>query len=146
MTRQRYWRREGDVLRDHIVCPRCGEGAPNRKPSRGNHGGLRCDCPSNGQCFADEGNGLVWRRSPCSRAACSCGWTGVMSSRDFEQRYGASRCPVAGNGVHDVLVQVYENTKPGALTIRLRCRQCGAQGHVTIDPIDGVAWEYGTKE
>lgn len=135
-----HWRREGDVLRDRIVCPRCGANSTNSKRAKGT---VRCSCSMPGACFSDEGNGLVWRRSPCVEAKCSCGWTGKMRSVAYERAYGASRCPVAQDGVHDVVALVYRNEEPGALTVRLRCKQCGAKGHVTVDPVTGLAWEFG---
>jgi len=146
-SRPRYWRRTGDILSDHIVCPACGENADSQKRDRGDIPRLVCQCDQNGSCFDYDGNNLVWRRSPCPHAKCeACGWTGTMRSKQFEQVYGPARCTVSENGWHDVSVTVYKNETPGPLTIELRCKQCGAVGHRTIPAITGIAWSLPEQE
>lgn len=136
--RVRYWRRTGDVLTDDIVCPRCGENAPDREGTPR----LRCAC-EDGDCFRMHEGNLTWRRSPCPNAVCdACGWRGILRSRYYTQHYGNSRCPMTENGAHDVYVYTHRNDTPGPLTIELRCKLCGAIGHKTINCIDEVEWCY----
>lgn len=133
----RFWRRNGDPLTDHLVCPSCGENASDRegKPR------LKCEC-SDGSCFAWEPPGkLTWRRSPCPHAKCdACGWHGSLKSHDFEHVYHRSRCPGTVDGWHDVAATVYRNDTPSPITIELRCKVCGTVGHKTINVVDEVAW------
>lgn len=138
---RRWWKRTGNVLIDHIVCPRCGANATGA--SSGHK--LSCEC-GGGKCFAMESGELTWRRSPCHHAECSCGWKGSIRSTEFESVYHRSRCRVSSNGWHDVGVSVYKNENPGPLTIELRCKACGCRGHKTIDAVGEVAWEDARKK
>lgn len=151
MARRKYrkwWKQTGNVLVDHIVCPKCGENSSEHTITN-QRSRLFCQC-KDGDCFNYDGSDLVWKRSPCPNAKCEkCGWSGTMSSTEFQQVYNKSRCPLSDNGWHDVTVKVYKNETPEPLTIELRCKMCGAVGHKTIDAVAGIAWsepEQGGKD
>jgi hypothetical protein len=137
---RKWWKRTGDPLVDHIVCPSCGENAESRtRPS--DEPRLRCAC-EDGDCFGphDELQQLVWKRSPCPHAVCdNCGWTGKLSSTPFQQVFGRSRCPKTDVGWHDVAVTIHKNEVPKPLLLELRCKACGAVGHKTIE-VAWIAW------
>lgn len=134
--RVRYWRREGDPLTDDLVCPKCGENAPDRtgEPK------LRCAC-EHGKCFAYYEGVLTWRRSCCPNAICdACGWKGTLRSRHFQQKYQNSRCAHTVDGWHNVNVYTQKNEIAGPLVSVWKCKACGAIGHVSV-PYSAVVWE-----
>lgn len=134
--RQRYWRRTGDPLTDDLVCPNCGENAPDRD----DHARLKCNC-SDGDCFAMYDGKLTWRRSPCPNATCgTCGWSGQLRSRHFTQSYQNSRCPKSEDGWHNVTVYTHQNHEAGPIVSEYRCKNCGAIGHIKVRYLD-IVWE-----
>ena len=133
--RIRYWRREGEVTSDGLICPECGNIGKI----------LLCEC-GKGLCFewSDlQGEAsLRWRRSPCPKAHClQCGWRGRLKHRGFEDAYGLAKCRVSRSGWHDARATIIQNEAPAPITVELVCIECGQRGHFNLDVVQGVHWE-----